>query len=57
MDTNLKICLKICLMWNVYGKRRNVSQDYGREKFFLAIVEFHKMSTNVHQMSKLGHFQ
>ena len=25
--------------------------------FILVIVKFHKMSTSVHQMSKLGHFQ
>jgi len=31
-------------------------EDYGRE-FFLAIVKFHKMSTNVQEMSKLERFQ
>jgi len=47
----------VLAMWDIYGERWNLSEDHGREKFFWAIVKFHKMSTNVQEMSKLGRFQ
>jgi len=34
-------------MWDIYGERWNLSEDYGRDKFFLAIVKFHKCPGNV----------
>jgi len=49
--------LELCPMWDIYGERRNLSEDYGRHLLFKAIVEFHKMSTIVHEMSMLGRFQ
>jgi len=49
--------LELCPVWDIYGERRNLSEDYGREKIFLVIVKFHKMSTNVQEISKLGRFQ
>ena len=49
--------LELCPMWDIYGERRNLSEDYRLDKFFLVIVKFHKMSTNVLEMSKLGRFQ
>jgi len=49
--------LELCPMWDIYGERRNLSEDYGRDKVFLGIVKFHTMSTNVQEMSKLGCFE
>jgi len=52
--------LELYPMWDIYGERRNLSEDYGSRFFFFGIVKFHKMSQVSHQIlylkSHLRHF-